>query len=217
MPQYVESGIKLVDDPADEPDTHTARNCLLDLSFIALSIFVVLAGMTVFYVMIMLSTGSSGEEAAEPTTSTDTTSTTTTTTHKTTTTTTMTTTSTTTIHGIVCLPPYIRFGLGCCLDVNGNDICDSDETQTTTTTLADYVFCRRDSDCGTTRIEYVCAGKNVHRLTFAFFCRNPGLRSSTCERNAVDDIVDECEPNEQCAKGKEVCVPNWAPNNFVND
>jgi hypothetical protein len=29
--------------------------------------------------------------------------------------------------GVVCSPPYIRYGTGCCLDQNGNKICDSDE------------------------------------------------------------------------------------------
>jgi hypothetical protein len=201
----------------DEADTETARNCLLDLTFIALSIFVVLAGMSIFYMMIMLSSSPSGEETVDSTTSTYTTTTTTTTTHKTSTTSTTTISASTTSEGIVCLPPYIRFGLGCCLDVNSNDICDSDDTETTTTTLSDYVFCLKDSDCGATRVDYTCRENNVHRLIFTFFCRNPGLRSSTCERSALDEIADQCEPNEQCAKGKELCIPNWAPNNFVND
>lgn len=29
--------------------------------------------------------------------------------------------------GIVCNSPYIRNGAGCCLDINSNSICDSDE------------------------------------------------------------------------------------------
>ena len=28
---------------------------------------------------------------------------------------------------VVCEKPYIRFGKTCCLDKNGNNICDSDE------------------------------------------------------------------------------------------
>ena len=32
---------------------------------------------------------------------------------------------------LVCNPPYIRFESGCCLDENGNRICDRDETDTT--------------------------------------------------------------------------------------
>ena len=30
---------------------------------------------------------------------------------------------------IVCNSPYIRMGLGCCLDSNDNNICDKDETE----------------------------------------------------------------------------------------
>ncbi|MCK4492336.1 MAG: hypothetical protein KAU03_06905 [Candidatus Altiarchaeales archaeon] len=41
---------------------------------------------------------------------------------------------------VVCNPPYIRAGVDCCLDVNDNMVCDSDEattslTQTTTTSI----------------------------------------------------------------------------------
>jgi hypothetical protein len=43
--------------------------------------------------------------------------------------------------GVVCKTPYIRFANTCCLDMNGNAICDKDETPTTlaqvaTTTIA---------------------------------------------------------------------------------
>ncbi len=30
-------------------------------------------------------------------------------------------------HAVVCNPPYIRHGTGCCLDINENGICDEDE------------------------------------------------------------------------------------------
>jgi len=33
--------------------------------------------------------------------------------------------------GVVCNPPYMRFGDGCCLDRNGNMVCDRDEPTTT--------------------------------------------------------------------------------------
>jgi hypothetical protein len=32
---------------------------------------------------------------------------------------------------VVCNPPYIRFGSGCCLDANHNGMCDADETAAT--------------------------------------------------------------------------------------
>lgn len=36
---------------------------------------------------------------------------------------------------ITCNPPYIKVGTECCLDVNSNNICDSDEKPTTTETI----------------------------------------------------------------------------------
>ena len=35
--------------------------------------------------------------------------------------------TTMTIVTVVCNPPYMRFANACCLDQNGNQICDSDE------------------------------------------------------------------------------------------
>ena len=32
-------------------------------------------------------------------------------------------------HAVICNPPYIRHGTGCCLDINENGICDEDEKQ----------------------------------------------------------------------------------------
>jgi len=39
-------------------------------------------------------------------------------------------------NGIVCNPPYIRYGVDCCLDVNLNKICDKDENTKDVTGLA---------------------------------------------------------------------------------
>ncbi|MFH1054538.1 MAG: hypothetical protein V1744_00430 [Candidatus Altiarchaeota archaeon] len=137
----------------------------------------------------------------------------TTTTASTTSTSTSSTTSTsTTPQLIICKAPYIRFGLGCCLDVNGNRICDSDEYSTTT--LSDYIFCSSDAQCGATRVEYACRNGDVHRLTFTFFCRHPGARTSTCERNVIDDTTDICSADEQCVSGRDKCQKNWVPSNF---
>lgn len=36
---------------------------------------------------------------------------------------------------VVCDDPYIRFEAGCCIDINANSICDSDEGEITTTTM----------------------------------------------------------------------------------
>ena len=111
--------------------------------------------------------------------------------------------------------PYIRFGLGCCLDVNSNGICDADEQTTTTTTLRDWVICSKDADCGATRVEYICRENDVFKLTISFFCRSAGLRSSNCDMDVVDDLVDRCGAGEQCVKGRGTCQRNWAPNNLA--
>ena len=134
----------------------------------------------------------------------------------TTSTTSTSTTTTSTMQLIVCKPPYIRFGAGCCLDANSNRVCDSDEALlVTSTTLPDYVFCSNDNHCGPTRVEYVCRGGNVHRMIFSFICKNPGTRQSNCERNVVDDTIDMCASDQECVSGKDKCQKNWAPNNFM--
>src|SRR3989344_6180931 len=40
---------------------------------------------------------------------------------------------------LVCNEPYIPYGTDCCLDQNGNKICDKDEAAATTTTLGNEV------------------------------------------------------------------------------
>lgn len=147
---------------------------------------------------------------------------TTTSTSTSTTTPTRTTTSTTTTHTtttqelIVCASPYIRYGLGCCLDRNSNGVCDLDEgfVPSTTTTLG-FTWCTFDSDCGSTLVQHICRDNDVHRITVTYFCRNPGSMTSTCERKVLDDMVDHCVPTlEQCVKGKTRCQDGWAPSNF---
>ncbi len=49
--------------------------------------------------------------------------------------------------GIICNPPYIRYGKECCLDENNNNVCDEDETKRGITGL----FLRED---GTIYINY---------------------------------------------------------------
>ncbi len=143
---------------------------------------------------------------------------TTSTTNPTTTSTTASTSSTTTtLELLVCERPYMRFGMGCCLDVNDNSICDDDELKTTTTTLSDYIRCNDDLECGKTRIEYKCVEKEAHRLTIDHFCLNAGTRASVCETNVVDDLVKICAVDEQCSlKDDSVeCKKTWAANNLV--
>ena len=114
------------------------------------------------------------------------------------------------------MEPYMRLGMGCCLDSDDDGICDSDETTTTSSTLLDYVMCRKDADCGVTRTEYICRLGDVYRLTFTHLCRRPGLRSSGCEQVVIDDLVDNCGQADQCVAGKTRCQPRYANNNFLD-
>ena len=117
-----------------------------------------------------------------------------------TTATTQTTSSTTTtVESIICNEPYMRFGLGCCLDKNGNGICDADEApKTTTTTLPDYVRCKNDNECGDPRTDLICDGNIARKKIISHRCREAGTRASTCETNVVDEIVDTCDATERC-------------------
>lgn len=190
------------------------------LLFLVLSIITVVAGMLLFSIALALGGNTENEVTVLPTT--NPTTTTTTTTHSTTTYTTTTSsttqTTTTTVPQIVCTPPYMRFGLGCCLDKDDNKICDQDEvaeTTTTSTTLADYVRCNDDMECGPTRVEYTCKDGDVHRVTVTHFCRNPGTRASVCETNLAEEMVDPCGPTQQCIEGRTKCKNKYAPSNFI--
>jgi hypothetical protein len=193
---------------ADDCGMKNAKSCFYELSIIALSIMVVFAGMSVFYVLLFLNDKHEAPRVVEfksdaspqkrPPSAAAATST-------------STTSSTaeppqaTTLPLIVCERPYIRFGLGCCIDRDGNSVCDGDESSESTTTLGDYIVCSGDSDCGLTRVEYDCRDGDVHRLTFAHFCMRPGLRGSSCQLGVVDQLWEACGPVEHCSKGRDKC------------
>lgn len=131
------------------------------------------------------------------------------------------TTSTTTssLEAIVCEPPYMRFGMGCCLDKNVNDICDSDEVDemiSTTTTVVEFIRCKKDSDCGPTRIEYRCDANTLVKQTITNFCLDAGTYKSVCEPKAMDEVINKCEPSEQCyIRGDNAyCKKKTAENNL---
>ena len=123
---------------------------------------------------------------------------------------------------IVCNPPYMRLGLGCCLDKDSNNICDKDEappkSQTTTsTTESNYVRCSRDLDCGPTKIEYICMDNDVFKRTITHFCRNAKTKASSCETNVIEDLTSHCSPTEQCyiaSDGVGFCKRKYTINNF---
>ncbi|MEK6811200.1 MAG: hypothetical protein AABX96_01685 [Nanoarchaeota archaeon] len=59
--------------------------------------------------------------------------------------------------GVVCLSPYIRYGQDCCLDTNGNNICDDDE-------IPDTFVDRNPTITGFTAVTDII----LRRLTFSF-------------------------------------------------
>jgi len=70
--------------------------------------------------------------------------------------------------GIVCNPPYMRFSDGCCLDANGNSICDTDESTPVNQPL-DYTIEKKTSEEAT--IEEPDAGMYVCTYN-AYNCGN---------------------------------------------
>ncbi len=129
-----------------------------------------------------------------------------------------TTTSTTSTTLFVCNRPYIIVGSQCCLDRDGNSICDRDEEAATTTTLGDYVRCSHDVDCGETRVQYKCVENVAHRLTMTHFCRNPEMLSSNCETKLVDDVLEICPDTKMCVERENdaSCKSKYASNNFLD-
>lgn len=202
----------------DVPDQETspeitARSCLIELVVIALSVLLVFGGAVIFYLVMAITYAqpahpqmSSAIMAPPPTSTTHPTPTT----EASTTTTSTTTTST--MRTVICQRPYMRFGLGCCLDTDGNGICDLDETPSTT--LSDYVICHRDSDCGPTRVEYACRMGDVHRITIDNTCIRAGEPGSACDRSVLDELVDACGQLEHCVGGKQKCQQSWGPGTF---
>jgi hypothetical protein len=115
---------------------------------------------------------------------------------------TTTTVATTTTTKPPCSPPYILVGRDCCLDGNGNGICDRDEvttttstttttsratttratttTEQTTTTTTLAVKCKTNLDCGTPLDVNICYEKAIYKLTDIPMCRNPGTPESYC-------------------------------------
>lgn len=118
---------------------------------------------------------------------------------------------------VVCNPPYIRFGLGCCLDTTKSGICDSDEEpKSTTSTLSDIVRCRSDLDCGRSRVDLECRGNEATRTRISFICNQRGTLASTCEPVSVTEVVDICGADEQCyVRGDEImCRKRQVASNF---
>lgn len=125
-----------------------------------------------------------------------------------------------------CKAPYIRLGKGCCLDKDGNSICDQDEkpkettsVQTTvptttteettttlqeTTTIAETIECRQSSDCGQSIEQRVCHNGDVFRQRVTYLCRKAGTPESQCiQKNSWvgGSLVSEPSPVDDCFEG----------------
>jgi len=102
-----------------------------------------------------------------------------------------------------CQKPYFEFSPGeCCLDLDENRVCDSQQTTTTvrqtttlapattsapttttvkiTTTTLSKIKCRVNSDCGEYHEEKVCYNEDVYIQRVSYTCRNPGTVESEC-------------------------------------
>ncbi len=125
----------------------------------------------------------------------------------------------TTQPSIVCNRPYIRVGGDCCLDRDGNGVCDRDETSMTEPSMTPTTavtpttaamqpspdaMCNTDADCGEPEVMVVCSEDDVVKLTVTYRCVRPGMSSADCIARARSEIVDTCEADEICYFG--VCV-----------
>lgn len=214
-PDAAPNGANLEEPEPTEPATGSdlsAKSILLELFVVMSSAALVFGGLAAFYLLMTFGYSQSQPEVRSTAAPPDTTARTlppTTTTHSTTT-----STSTTTTTLPLCPRPYIQVGGDCCLDGNANRICDRDESEESTTTTHGYVLCRSDLDCGPTRVEYACLGGGVHKVTVTSYCVNPGSPGSRCERNLLDEPVDECGPGEHCVFGRPSCAASNTESNF---
>ena len=198
-------------EPATGADL-SAKSIFLELFVVMSSAALVFGGLAAFYLLMTFGYNQSQPEVHSTVMLPDTT---TTAEPLTTTTQPMKSSTTTTVSTLPpCPRPYIQVGGDCCLYEDGDRICDRDEREDTTTTSPRYVLCRSDADCGPTRVEYACLGGGVHKVTVSSFCVNPGSRGSRCERNLLDEPVDECGPGEHCISGRPSCAASNTESNF---
>lgn len=126
---------------------------------------------------------------------------------------------------VVCNPPYIRFSSSCCLDSNGNSICDRDEASSTTTstttssstttsttstttstssTTLPSIACWRNRDCGEEKEVKICYRGDVYIQKINPICRMAGKPESYCVNYtslAGASMLSEPVPFERCSQG----------------
>jgi len=130
---------------------------------------------------------------------------------------------------IVCNPPYLRIGDSCCLDKDGNGICDKDE-QSTTTTLKPMVSttttvapsppsttvlaavtstqpltkCNTNADCGGPVNYTKCSDGKVIMYSETPICTHPGTPEAKCTMKSKTSPYEACVEGERCVGGR--CV-----------
>jgi hypothetical protein len=97
---------------------------------------------------------------------------------------------------IVCNPPYIRFGDGCCLDADGNGLCDTDETLTQSTTNP-----ARTTTLPTVTLRQTTSTTQAHTTTTVSSPRTTTTAAPTCFdgiQNQGEEYIDCGGPCEYC-------------------
>jgi hypothetical protein len=135
---------------------------------------------------------------------------------------------------VVCTAPYMRLADSCCLDRDGNGICDKDEaappttqppveaTETTqaptttiapqttstlaqtTTTQAQTAGCTMNSDCGSQTTEMRCSDGDVVKYVQTPVCKNPGTPQANCISKVSTSASENCAEGTDCVNG--ACV-----------
>jgi len=89
------------------------------------------------------------------------------------------------VEEVICNPPYIQVGNECCLDLNDNNICDSDEEGTVTTTTTSVLET-------TTTVVSQRKGDLDVRENFFVSCKKSSTREEWCEiemNNGVNEVT----------------------------
>lgn len=124
-----------------------------------------------------------------------------------------------------CSKPSVRIGGECCVDGNGNNVCDKYEryettttvpqttttvtpetstttststTTTSTTTTTVLIRCRVNADCGQKNESLVCFNDDVYVLRRSPKCVSPGKPDAYCV--VVQNNFDTEHPKQRCSE-----------------
>jgi len=107
---------------------------------------------------------------------------------------------------LACDTPYSIVEGRCCLDANGNGVCDEKEATSTTTTVAlnEPGSCTIDAECGPAKQlnPPQCAGPNVVEDVMAYKCVE-----SKCVEERERRVISSCMEGEICVNLDCVKMP----------